>query len=217
MSEQCREAFEAWMKSFETEPNLERDLGEYLAWTVQRCWAAWSAAQAQPAQQEQPAANLKNWPQRIYLQHSDEGDPLPDFNDLEDVTWCKDRIDASDVEYVLAPKHAQQEQPFTDKTNWHGNAPPMDATGTLQWMRANVALPEGVQEHIDGLLAKQEQPPSDQYQADQYSAYNETQGKTVAVYPLTPSGLSKRNWFLRMIKEGNPDTFTEEVLYRKIS
>ena len=38
-------------------------------------------------------------PDRIYLQYDDE--PAPDY-EHEGATWCEDRINDSDVEYVLA-------------------------------------------------------------------------------------------------------------------
>lgn len=49
---------------------------------------------------------MKNIPERIYLQISNEdAEEFEDFNALEDsacdaVTWCTDRINSSDVEYV---------------------------------------------------------------------------------------------------------------------
>jgi len=48
---------------------------------------------------------MKNIPQRIYLQVEGAED---DFNELAEVTWCADRINASDIEYVLAPAGEQR-------------------------------------------------------------------------------------------------------------
>lgn len=48
---------------------------------------------------------LKTWPERIYLQHGDEPE-IPAFNDIyggqDGVTWCIDKINDADVEYVRA-------------------------------------------------------------------------------------------------------------------
>jgi len=41
---------------------------------------------------------MKNTPKKIYLQVEDVPD---DFNDLSEVTWCQDRINKNDIEYVL--------------------------------------------------------------------------------------------------------------------
>ena len=43
--------------------------------------------------------HIKDIPEQIYLQTEgiEEGDS---FNDLADITWCKDRINLTDVEYV---------------------------------------------------------------------------------------------------------------------
>lgn len=38
-------------------------------------------------------------PERIYLQHDPENDGGP-FADASDVTWCADRINDNDIEYV---------------------------------------------------------------------------------------------------------------------
>jgi hypothetical protein len=50
--------------------------------------------------------DIKTWPERIYLQHGDSP-KVPAFNDvypgngyLDNVTWCQDRIEPVDVEYV---------------------------------------------------------------------------------------------------------------------
>uniref|UniRef100_A0A6M3INE3 Uncharacterized protein n=1 Tax=viral metagenome TaxID=1070528 RepID=A0A6M3INE3_9ZZZZ len=52
--------------------------------------------------------NVKNIPERIYLQIEDDFGSLPskedDFAKLEEVTWCKDRINDSDIEYQRVRK-----------------------------------------------------------------------------------------------------------------
>lgn len=55
--------------------------------------------------------NVKNIPERIYLQIEDDFGSLPyppskkdDFTKLEEVTWCKDRINDSDIEYQRVRK-----------------------------------------------------------------------------------------------------------------
>ena len=49
---------------------------------------------------------MKNLPQNIYLQFGFEHDDDDDFNDLEmsEISWCDDRIDDTDIEYVLLAK-----------------------------------------------------------------------------------------------------------------
>lgn len=49
---------------------------------------------------------MKNLPQKIYLQVGFEHDEGDDFNDLEtsEISWCDDRIDDTDIEYVLLAK-----------------------------------------------------------------------------------------------------------------
>lgn len=43
---------------------------------------------------------MKNIPETIYLQTGEDTENIEDFNQLEGVTWCKDRINESDLEYV---------------------------------------------------------------------------------------------------------------------
>ena len=53
---------------------------------------------------------MKNLPKKIYLQIG-EDDYTPeelselDFNKLEDVYWCEDKIYDTDIEYVLVDKN----------------------------------------------------------------------------------------------------------------
>lgn len=57
--------------------------------------------------------NLKTWPERIYLQHSEDNE-APNFADVfgvrDEITWCQDKQFDGDVEYVRADRvqHAQQ-------------------------------------------------------------------------------------------------------------
>jgi hypothetical protein len=48
------------------------------------------------------SANISTWPARIYLQHGDEPEvpPFPDVYAADAVTWCIDKIEDADVEYV---------------------------------------------------------------------------------------------------------------------
>lgn len=41
-------------------------------------------------------SNIRTWPQRIWLQQEE---PAP-FNEHSEVTWCQDKINQHDVEYV---------------------------------------------------------------------------------------------------------------------
>jgi hypothetical protein len=46
---------------------------------------------------------MKNVPEKIYLQITDthEGD---DFNDHEEVTWCANRINDTDIPFIVDPE-----------------------------------------------------------------------------------------------------------------
>ena len=49
--------------------------------------------------------NIKNAPPKIYLNVGEDIDENTDFNSLstEHITWCEDKVDNDDIEYVLAP------------------------------------------------------------------------------------------------------------------
>lgn len=47
---------------------------------------------------------MKNIPDKIYLQIGEETPKDADFEELDEVTWCQDRINDNDVEYVKADK-----------------------------------------------------------------------------------------------------------------
>ena len=42
---------------------------------------------------------MKNLPKKIYLQSEE---PIDDFNELSEVTWCADKINENDIEYTLS-------------------------------------------------------------------------------------------------------------------
>ena len=46
-------------------------------------------------------------PERIWLQHDPENTGEP-FDDAEGVTWCKDKINDTDAEYILASVAAER-------------------------------------------------------------------------------------------------------------
>lgn len=47
---------------------------------------------------------MKNIPNKIYLQINPEREDITDFKELREVTWCKDRINENDLEYILNKK-----------------------------------------------------------------------------------------------------------------
>lgn len=51
-------------------------------------------------EKSKPMSNMKNIPGKIYLQIGDECDS-EDFNELSEVSWCKDKIYDNDIEYTL--------------------------------------------------------------------------------------------------------------------
>lgn len=70
--------------------------------------------------------NIKTWPERIYLQHGDSPE-VPVFHEVypgngysDGVTWCQDRIELVDVEYV----RADTVQPKTPGATWRANGEP---------------------------------------------------------------------------------------------
>jgi len=49
------------------------------------------------------SAVIASWPERIYLQHSEDGYPVPAYKvDTDEISWCEDRQFDCDVEYVRA-------------------------------------------------------------------------------------------------------------------
>jgi uncharacterized small protein (DUF1192 family) len=55
-------------------------------------------------------------PERIYLQHDPEDTGEP-FNEAHEVTWCADKINDTDIEYVradLAAAQPQDSEPIID-------------------------------------------------------------------------------------------------------
>ena len=47
---------------------------------------------------------MKNIPEKIYLQVDPENENPNDFNDLHEVTWCQDKINDNDIEYIRKDK-----------------------------------------------------------------------------------------------------------------
>jgi len=45
-------------------------------------------------------SKMRNLPERIFLQVDSEDEKPEDFNELREVTWCEDRINKTDIEYV---------------------------------------------------------------------------------------------------------------------
>jgi len=68
------------------------------------------------APEPEPVAFHKDAPERIYLQVCDDSDCDEPFCEHHDVSWCQDKINNSDVEYIRAdPAPPQREwQGLTD-------------------------------------------------------------------------------------------------------
>ena len=45
-------------------------------------------------------SKIRNLPERIFLQVDSENERPEDFKELREVTWCEDRINKTDIEYV---------------------------------------------------------------------------------------------------------------------
>ncbi len=56
----------------------------------------------------------KNLPERVYLQCNPNNVPGTDFNDMTEITWCVDKINESDVEYVKHSGKALTEEEKLD-------------------------------------------------------------------------------------------------------
>jgi hypothetical protein len=65
-------------------------------------------------EQDEVISNVKNIPEKIYLQIGkdvDEGD----FSAFSEVTWCKGRINSNDIEYVRVKKQTDVSGSLVDK------------------------------------------------------------------------------------------------------
>lgn len=51
---------------------------------------------------------MKNIPNKIYLQIGSDTPKDVDFKDLDEVTWCSERISENDIEYVIVKKPDSQ-------------------------------------------------------------------------------------------------------------
>ena len=50
---------------------------------------------------------MENVPNKIYLQIGDDCPNDVDFNELVGVSWCSDRINDNDIEFILVPRVGQ--------------------------------------------------------------------------------------------------------------
>ena len=53
---------------------------------------------------------MKNIPNKIYLQIGEKTPKDADFEELNEVTWCQDRINDNDIEYVRIDKNKKNEK-----------------------------------------------------------------------------------------------------------
>ncbi len=59
---------------------------------------------------------MKKVPTKIYLQFVPEGDkPVDDYYDTDEVTWCEDKINKNDVEYLKSSLFNKIEKTLTEK------------------------------------------------------------------------------------------------------
>ena len=66
---------------------------------------------------------MKNIPKVIYLQVFEDGESCDDFNELVSgaVSWCSDRINKSDIRYVLDKKVYNER--LIDFLHWYRRQP----------------------------------------------------------------------------------------------
>lgn len=104
-------------------------------------------AQVTAAPQEGVHPNAKTWPERIWLQgfpDFDEPQPYSAEQDAE-ATWCADRINSSDVEYIRADLRAPESpQPLAPPATGNVGATQIDAA-----LSAKVACGETVRWHLE--------------------------------------------------------------------
>ncbi len=62
---------------------------------------------------------MKNTPKEIYLQIGTDRDLVDDFKELHEVTWSEDRINKSDIKFILADVVGQNEQLVCDCQKYH--------------------------------------------------------------------------------------------------
>lgn len=62
---------------------------------------------------------MKNVPKKIYLQIGDDCPDDLDFNELIGVSWCSDKINDNDIEYMLVTRDGNPESDTTANDNKH--------------------------------------------------------------------------------------------------
>ena len=60
---------------------------------------------------------IRNLPKKIYLQIDPENEKPEDFKELREVTWCEDRINDSDIEYVIKKTLKRYDTTRANKNN----------------------------------------------------------------------------------------------------
>lgn len=95
---------------------------------------------------------LKTWPERIWLQHSEDGYPTPVYKvGTNEVSWCEDKVYDCDVEYVradLSTSAPSTQHDTTQNTPWltlahtvcaDAGIPPGHITDRLERLRERIA------------------------------------------------------------------------------
>jgi hypothetical protein len=57
---------------------------------------------------------MTNIPKTIYLQIGKECPDDEDFNDLSEVSWCAEKVNENDIEYVLKEKEEEEINDFPE-------------------------------------------------------------------------------------------------------
>jgi len=58
---------------------------------------------------------MENIPNKIYLQIDTDGEEIKDFNELHEVSWCSDKINKTDLEYIHISELKSVLQSLTDE------------------------------------------------------------------------------------------------------
>jgi len=58
---------------------------------------------------------MRNIPKKIYLQVDGYNEKPEDFDELREVTWCENRINKSDIEYVRKKNEKSYDGTYSTK------------------------------------------------------------------------------------------------------
>lgn len=85
-------------------------------------------------------SKIQNLPKSVFLQIDPENESPEDFNELAEVIWHKERINDTDIEYILKPKKKRFVPPtLTEWINYFVESGYKKDVAELAWRGYNVA------------------------------------------------------------------------------